>query len=162
MVQSYCHCFSNQEEIDHGVATQKSYLAYAVLNGNKGAVEFSFRTSYVDNPSQSTKTKFYHVSDAFEDDQTTPKKVRIHSKSPLAQDNQQPEEKPFLRNTDLYYSYTINLPLHKFRCLHDNADDYHRTISSKELFDEMKAIYANIFKVDVSEVGGDDFSVLID
>ncbi|WP_062512948.1 DUF1187 family protein [Halobacillus sp. KGW1] len=162
MVNSYCHCFSNEEAIARGAAKNRSYLACAFVKGQFGAVEFSFRTGYIDNRKEPEYTTFYKVSEDLEDDGETPKKIHIYSKSPLTKDEQKPVEKPFLRDSELYYSYKIDLKLEKLRCMHHHPDDYYRLLRSHELFEEMKTIYAHIFKCSPSDIEGDNFNVLID
>lgn len=159
---SFCHCFSNQEELTQDLTTKRSYLSFCVVIGQKGAVEFSFRTNYIDQSSDPSHAKFYGVKSELEEDQKTPKKVRVHSKTPLKNDTQKPCEKPFMRSSDLYYSYSVNLDLHKLTSMKDNPNTYLRTIHSKDLYEEMKAVYSNIFKASPTEVEGDHFAMLVD
>ncbi|WP_226577039.1 hypothetical protein [Halobacillus litoralis] len=159
---SFCHCFSNQEELMRGITTKRSYLAFCVVTGEKGAIEFSFKTTYPDTQTKPPFTTFYGVTSEMEEDESTPKKMRIHTKEPLKNDNQNPQEKPFLRCTERYYSYSVDLDLYKLQSMKDNPDPYLKTIHSKELYDEMSAIYSNIFKMPPIAVEGNHFVVLVD
>ncbi|SFJ66687.1 hypothetical protein SAMN04487936_103255 [Halobacillus dabanensis] len=162
MIKSFCHCFSNQEEIVQDAATKPTYLAFCIVAGDHGAVEFSFRTSYIDNDSVYPYSKFYSVEQELEEDRKTPKRVRIHSKEPLADNNESPSEKPFLRSPEAFYSYTIDLDLHKLRSFHKNQSHYLCTIHSKSLYQELKAVYTHIFKANPYPLKEDHWSVLID
>ncbi|WP_394218620.1 hypothetical protein [Halobacillus trueperi] len=162
MTKSFCHCFSNKEEVDRGMADKCTYLAFCVVSGEQGAVEFSFRTSYIDSDSVAPFRKFYDVSEELEEDNKTSRKIRVHSKHPLAQSDEEPTEKSFLRSSDRFYSYKIGLDLHKLQSFKDNPDKYLRTIHSKKLYDEMKAVYKNIFKYPPVALKDDHWLVLVD
>ncbi|CDQ20974.1 hypothetical protein SAMN05192559_106226 [Halobacillus karajensis] len=162
MVKSFCHCFSNQEELAQGVATKRTYHAFCIVSGDHGAIEFSFRTRYIDKDSAAPFTIFYSVEKELEEDGQTSKKVRIHSKKPLADTNEAPSEKPFLRSTESFYSYTIDLHLHKLRSFNSNPSHYLNTIHSKDLYQELKAIYTRVFKEKPSPAEEDHWSILID
>ena len=162
MIKSFCHCFSNQDEIAQGAATKPTYHAFCIVSGDHGAVEFSFRTSYIDNDSVSPYSKFYSVEQELEEDGQTPKKIRIHSKEPLANNNESPSEKPFLRSHEAFYSYTIDLGLHKLRSFNKNQSPYLCTIHSKNLYQELKAVYTRIFKTSPFPLKEDHWSVLVD
>ncbi|MBX0357076.1 hypothetical protein [Halobacillus sp. Nhm2S1] len=162
MTKSFCHCFSNKEEIDRGITDKCTYLAFCVVSGEHGAVEFSFRTSYIDSDSAAPFKKFYEVSEELEDDDQTSRRLRVHSKHPLAQSDAEPTEKSFLRSSERFYSYKIDLDLNKLQSFNNNPDKYLRTIHSKTLYDEMKAVYRNIFNHLPNALKNDHWVVLVD
>ncbi|MYL70310.1 hypothetical protein GLW00_05590 [Halobacillus litoralis] len=162
MRKSFCHCFSNKEEIDQGIKDQVTYLAFCVVSGEHGAVEFSFRTSYIDRDSAAPFMKFYDVCEELEEDNKMSRRIRVHSKNPLAQGDAEPTEKSFLRSPERFYSYKIGLDLDKLQSFEDNPNKYLRTIHSKKLYDEMKAVYKSIFKYPPDALKDDHWVVLID
>ncbi|GEN52859.1 hypothetical protein [Halobacillus faecis] len=162
MTKSFCHCFSNKEEIDRGITDKCTYLAFCVVSGEHGAVEFSFRTSYIDSYSAAPFRKFYEVSEELEDDDQTSRRLRVHSKHPLAQSDAEPTEKSFLRSSERFYSYKIDLDLNKLQSFKNNPDKYLRTIHSKTLYDEMKAVYRNIFNHSPNALKDDHWVILVD
>lgn len=159
---SFCHCFSNQEDLAQGTASTRTYLAFCVVTGREGAIEFSFQTTYIDQSKEPPFATFYGVSSEWEEDADSPKKLRIHSRSPLTDDGQTPCEKPFLRSQDLFYSYTVNLDLHKLKAYQKNPDTYLTTIHSKVLYEELKAVYTGIFKTAPVDTEHDHFMLLVD